>query len=93
MGSAQDESKRLHRLNQEIATSIVFSEIAIGMTYCKIAASGGAAYKLRALQLARNALEIADNWMFRIHLEHPEFNRMTAETERLRFELESLSEP
>lgn len=90
MPSAASSMKRLPRSGHDAATAVVFSEIALGMTFCRVAVNFAEERRARALSLARRAYDTAVHYMSRVQLEHPEFNQMTAQAERLRFEIESL---
>lgn len=82
--------KRLSRSNHNATTALVFSEIALGMTFCRVAVNFAEERRAKALALARRAYDTAVHYMSRVQLEHPEFNQLTAQAERLRFEIESL---
>ena len=76
--------------DRNAVTALVFSEIALGTTFCRVAVNFAEERRAKALALARRAYDTAVHYMSRVQLEHPEFNQLTAQAERLRFEIESL---
>ena len=87
------EHIELRRTTKDIVTELVFIELRLGLTFCQSAAlhRGGGAKCNQALHFARRAHENAVKYMWRVGLDHPAFNQMTAQCERLKFEIEALA--
>jgi hypothetical protein len=92
MDRVEDQIRRLYERNQEAATSLVFAEIDIGLTLCRISRSWEKSEPryVRALARARNALRLAEKYMWKLEMRHPQFDQMMAQLELLRFELRSI---
>lgn len=90
---ASDDARRVARLLSQtgrILTRLVFTELWVGLGYCDRArAEKDKARRRMQLRLAKKTYDVATAYMWKVNLNHPDFNRMTAEAERLRFELES----
>ena len=84
-----EETKRLRRLNQDAMTKLVFSQLALGLTLCEVASTQPPKIADKLLSTARKAYTTAEQFMWRVTLEHPDFDQMTAQAERLRFEIEN----
>jgi hypothetical protein len=92
MESLDEQIRRLYEHNQRAATNLVFAEIDIGLTFCRISKStpkSGKKYE-RALRRAREALRLANKYMWKLEMRHPEFDQMMAQLELLKFELDSI---
>jgi hypothetical protein len=88
----QPKSEQVERLLSETQnefTRFVIAELALGLTYCRMAKSEhrDAARRSKLMATARRAHDIATEYMWKVHLEHPDFNRITADSERLALEL------
>jgi len=95
--SDQDDiEKRINQLlrrSDEAAVNFVFSQLTIGITSCQIAKAqrrSGVLDDSAALRRAEKALRAAEKFMWRLKLQHPEFDQIMALVERLSMELDSL---
>jgi hypothetical protein len=83
----------LWRRHRELGCEFVFAELELGLTFCQILRSlrvhAGPDYE-NAVQLAELALATAEKFMWSLRDQHYEFDQMTAQAERLRFELDAL---
>ena len=93
IAAALDE--RIHKAlekSRQAATGLVFAEVTAGLCFCRIARSVPQSdWKYRSgVRNAHTALQMADKYMWKLGLSHPEFDQMMAQTERLKFELDSI---
>jgi hypothetical protein len=81
-------------LCNKIAVDFAFARVKLGLTFCKIAKTLPERREevARLITLAAKALESADKTMWRLGMAHPDFNGMMAQTERLRFELQAVTD-
>ena len=95
MDGMEERLRQLFKNNQEAASNLVFAELDIGLTFCKLAQRFPVeAEKFeRSVGRARNALALAEKYMWRLKMEHPQFDQMMAQVERLKFELDALEKP
>jgi hypothetical protein len=94
MESIEDRIARAYQDSQQAAINLVFAELALGLTFCKITAHEprkGEKYNA-GLNRARMALNAAEKFMWIVKMRHPEFDQMMAQAERLRFELDMLEQ-
>jgi len=85
--------EKLRKQNEAAAIELVFSQLTVGITSCRIARTRR--YNLGlddtlAVRQAEKALAVAEKFVWKFKLKHPEFDQMIALAERLRFELEAL---
>jgi hypothetical protein len=85
---------RLLQTGQQAAIDFVFSQLTVGITSCQIAKTrpDRGLDDHRALRQAQMALSTAERFMWRCRLNHSEFDQMTALAERLRLELNALTD-
>jgi hypothetical protein len=77
----------------DLMAQFVLTELEVGRTFCALAHSYESAERRKhAIKNAWTALESAEKYMFKLQMEHSVFDEMTAQMERLKFELESFSE-
>jgi hypothetical protein len=88
----EDRIRQLRQSSDEAAIEFVFSELTVGITNVHIARlrAGRGLDNSRTIEEARNALQIAEKYMWQFKMRHPEFDQMIALAERLRFELNAL---
>ena len=98
--AAQSEHDRFVEVQQESLDArcqFVFMELEVGLTFCRLlkrSRSGGlfqGEYYARGEELARRSLSVAEKFMWQLRDRHHDFDQMTAQAERLRFELETLN--
>jgi hypothetical protein len=83
----------LKQRSLDAKASFVNAELELGLTFCKLAngrENGNERFAHR-IENARKALETAEKYMWDLRMNHSVFDRMTALAERLRFELDILS--
>ena len=89
-----DRNSKLHRSERrglDAMANFVMVELEVGRTLCEVAKNYKNEEKFsRAIGKAWKALETAEKYMWKLHLEHSVFDEMTASAERLRLELEAL---
>jgi hypothetical protein len=92
MPSQASRIARVLGASQDAATALVFADLALGRTFCKLAVtSRDDAQRYRFdLMSARQAHAIAEKYMWRLKQVHPQFDQMMAQSELLKFELERL---
>lgn len=72
---------------------VVLSSLQFGLTSCKIAgAANGGVEESVCLKKATRALEIAEQYMWKLKLSHPDFGQLMAQAERLKFEIAILKD-
>jgi hypothetical protein len=81
-----------HPLGQsrKALTENILARLNLGLTMCRLAKTAEGGQFARYLAHASKALEAAHEIMWGLDLNHPDFDRLTALCERLRFELDSL---
>jgi hypothetical protein len=78
--------------SQDAATALVFADLALGRTFCKLASTtreDPQGYRF-GLMSARQAHAAAEKYMWRLKQVHPQFDQMMAQSELLKFELDRL---
>jgi hypothetical protein len=97
MDDLEERIRFMYEQNQEAATNLVFAELDIGLTFCHMTKSAAAlrdkAKYERNVARAHGALALAEKYMWRLKMRHPQFDQMMAQVERLKFELDSLEKP
>jgi hypothetical protein len=68
----------------------VFARLQIGLTMCRLARTAKDEKLTRYLNQASKALEDANDIMWKLDMSHPDFDQLTAQCERLKFELDNL---
>ena len=89
----EETIERLRNLSEQAALEFVFSQLTVGITSCRIAKSRRCILGMddtRPISQAEEALAIAEKFVWKFKLKHPEFDQMTALAERLRFEIDAL---
>jgi hypothetical protein len=81
-------------LRNKIAVDFALPRVKLGLTFCTIAKTVPGRQKEvdRLVTLAAKPLESADKTMWRLGMAQPDFNEMMAQTERLRFELQAVTD-
>jgi hypothetical protein len=80
--------------NRSDGTCFVFAELTTGLRICKalrlheLAAAAGRPWEIARAQIS---VEVAEDSMWQLKMNHPDFNQMMALTERLKFEIEDLT--
>lgn len=88
----EDRHTQLRLDYQQIGRDFVLAQIHLGLTLCEVAKTKPCTEqrRARALKLGQAALDSADKFMWKLGLRHPQFDEMMAQTERLRFELDTI---
>ena len=92
MESVEDRIARAYQDSQQAAITLIFAELALGLTFCKITShepKKDETYNA-GLNRARMALNAAEKFMWIVKMRHPEFDQMMEQAERLKFELDVL---
>ena len=78
--------------SQDAATALVFADLALGRTFCKLASTSREdAQRYRfGLMSARQAHAAAEKYMWRLKQTRPQLGQMMAQAELLKFELDRL---
>jgi hypothetical protein len=94
MESVEDRIARAYQNSQLAAINLIFAELALGLTFCKITENEPKAHEhyTAGLKRARMALAAAEKFMWIVKMKHPEFDQMMAQAERLKFELDRLEQ-
>ena len=88
----EERIKATLALSRSSAVGLVFAEVTAGLTFCRVAEmkDKGSPKHLEGIRLAKEALRIAEKYMWMLQMSHPEFDQMMAMTERLKFEVANL---
>jgi hypothetical protein len=81
-----------HGVNQNFLLNFVVHEVNLGLRFCQIMSLGCASPDVysKGEKRAQLALQHAEEYMWRLHIEHQRFDDLTSQVERLRFELMQL---
>jgi len=92
MLSLEERVRAALQTNRKAAIEFVFAEVASGLGFCRLARSVPQQdWKHgKGIQYAREALQVAQKYMWKLGMTHPDFDQMMAQTERLQFELEDI---
>ena len=95
MDGMEERLRQLFKNNKEAATNLVFAQLDIGLTFCSLIKKFPTSREkfVRGINRARNSLALAEKYMWRLKMEHPQFDQMMAQVERLKFELDALEKP
>jgi hypothetical protein len=83
------EKQSLEQTRKSI-TELLLVRLELGITMCRLAKTAEDGRFSTYLRQASKVLKIADKIMWRLDLNHPNFDQVTAQYERLKFELDSL---
>jgi hypothetical protein len=88
----QDRINIAHGVNRNFVLNCVLKEVSLGLRFCHIMRSGLASPEvfIEGEQRAQQALQRAEEYMWKLPIAHPKFDQLTSQVERLRFELNDL---
>ena len=90
----QDRINIGHAANRRFRVKCVLMEVNLGLRFCQIMRSAPASADVfvGGTRRAKMALREAEKYMWEIPIDHPQFNQLTSQVERLRFELNDLQD-
>ena len=81
----------LNRKSALTIAKLVYTEIQTGISFCALAErSTSPDRRERLLGLAQQALDSANNWIWRITIHHADFDQLTASLDLLRLKIKGL---